>query len=311
MWFKASAPGSLMILGEYAVLHGGTALVATIDKRMTVYLSPRADKKIAISSRLGQYTCDITNIPVEQPFQFVLAAIKRRQPQLKKGCDITIESEISSELGFGSSAAVTVATVAVLNKWLKKEFDSKALMFEARTIVQQVQGQGSGADVAACVLGGLVSYQMDPMVMDRLPYIFPLTVVYSGSKTKTADAIRQVNQTFAQKPEAFKKICKAINECALSGIEFAKQKKWRELGQVMDNQQQLMNDLGVNTPRLTDIIEHLRAQPDIFGAKISGSGLGDCAIGLGTLISPIQFNHADIKILSASISTRGVESEEG
>ena len=36
MLFKASAPGSLMLLGEYAVLQGKSALVCAIDKRMMV-----------------------------------------------------------------------------------------------------------------------------------------------------------------------------------------------------------------------------------------------------------------------------------
>ena len=32
---------------------------------------------------------------------------------------------------------------------------------------------------------------------------------------------------------------------------------------------------------LTEIVAALQRQPDVFGAKISGSGLGDCAIGIG------------------------------
>ncbi len=36
MRLKASAPGSLMLLGEYGVLYGKHALVCAIDKRIVI-----------------------------------------------------------------------------------------------------------------------------------------------------------------------------------------------------------------------------------------------------------------------------------
>jgi mevalonate kinase len=32
---------------------------------------------------------------------------------------------------------------------------------------------------------------------------------------------------------------------------------------------------------LQEIVEALQNDPELFGAKISGSGLGDCAVGFG------------------------------
>jgi mevalonate kinase len=46
--------------------------------------------------------------------------------------------------------------------------------------------------------------------------------------------------------------------------------------------QGLMDALGVNDLALSDIIYSLRKSEVILGAKISGSGLGDCVIALGT-----------------------------
>ena len=310
MWFKASAPGSLMLLGEYAVLQGGQALVCAIDKRITIYLSPRTDTKISISSRLGKFSCDLTNIIIQSPFQFVLTAINQFQTLLKTGCDITIESEFSNVVGFGSSAAVTVATIAALSTWLNQDFDNMQLIHQARAVVQTVQGQGSGSDVAACVLGGVVAYRMEPIAVEILPAIFPITVVYSGSKTMTADAIKLVQASFAEKPQLYQEICHGINSCAELGVNYIKQKKWHELGEVMNSQQRMMDELGVSTPILNQIIENLRQQPDILGAKISGSGLGDCAVGLGT-IETIEFQSPEIIVLPTSISTRGIECENG
>lgn len=77
MLFKASAPGSLMLLGEYAVLHGKHALVCAVDKRMTVKLSPRNDSVITIRSALGEHQTSISRIKSVVPFQFVLTTLKK------------------------------------------------------------------------------------------------------------------------------------------------------------------------------------------------------------------------------------------
>jgi mevalonate kinase len=42
-----------------------------------------------------------------------------------------------------------------------------------------------------------------------------------------------------------------------------------------------MDAMGVNTPELEAIVCALQTEPEIFGAKISGAGLGDCAVGIG------------------------------
>lgn len=283
MSFKASCPGSLMLLGEYAVLHGKSALVCAVDKRMSVTLTPRTDKSIHISSALGHYVADVTQLKVEQPFQFVLAVLKKYRKELPAGCDITITSEFSDKIGFASSAAVTVATLAVLSAWLQLDLAKLELFQIARAIIRQVQGLGSGADVAACVFGGIVAYRAQPLSIEKLPYHHPITVVYSGSKTPTVQAVSQVKQAFAEKPKLYQQICLAIDSCALRGKQAVHDQNWVELGKIMDIQQGLMDALGVNTGKLNSIVYNLRNQATILGSKISGSGLGDCVIGLGTI----------------------------
>ena len=50
-----SAPGSLMLLGEHAVLEGSRALVCAINRRITVELRVRSDRVVKIVSELGDY----------------------------------------------------------------------------------------------------------------------------------------------------------------------------------------------------------------------------------------------------------------
>ena len=45
-----------------------------------------------------------------------------------------------------------------------------------------------------------------------------------------------------------------------------------------------MEELGLSTPELDEIIATLEVDVGVRGAKISGSGRGDCVVGLGRVI---------------------------
>lgn len=276
--FKASAPGSLMILGEYAVLEGYPALVAAIDKRMSVEIKPREDNKVFIHSALGDYETSLDDLEIIPPFSFVLAALQKYS--LTQGCEIHIQAEFSDQMGFASSAAVTVATLSAIAAWQQKNLTPLQLISDARDVVRKVQGFGSGADVAACVMGGFVEYRPEPLFAASLTH-HPLTVVYSGAKTKTADALQFVKNHFLHYPELFQKILHAIGDAAEQGIQAVKNQDWQSLGKIMNIHQGFHHALGVNTPLLNQMVDSLRNDSEILGAKISGSGLGDCVIGLG------------------------------
>lgn len=126
MLYRAKAPGSLMLLGEYAVLHGKTAIVAAIDKFILISLTPRNDNTIHICSSLGELTADRRRLQPLPPFEFVLTALASKK--LPTGCNVMIESDLPSAIGLGSSAAVTIALLAGMSAWLKIPLIKKKIM---------------------------------------------------------------------------------------------------------------------------------------------------------------------------------------
>lgn len=309
MQLKASAPGSLMLLGEYAVLYGKHAIVCSVDKRITVTLSPREDERIEIESTLhGQYATDIAQLAIEKPFQFVLGTLKHYQAKLKRGCHISITSDFSDQIGFGSSAAVTVATLAVLTNWLGIRLMPLDMVRQGRNIIREVQGLGSGADIAASVYGGMVAYQSHPLTVEKFLTTPPLTVLYSGFKTPTVEAVSHVEQHFADYPAIFKQLTASIGQCAQDAMLYARKGEWRALGAIMNMQQGMMESLGVSTPILREMVDDLRKQADVRGAKISGAGLGDCVVGLGEL--PADYTYAGLQRIPVAISSQGVQCEK-
>ncbi|MFA5826748.1 MAG: galactokinase family protein [Gallionellaceae bacterium] len=299
-----SAPGSLMLMGEHAVLRGRRALVAAINRRVRVRVRPRDDRQVRIRSELGKLDTALDHLTVRPPFTFVLATLLHHRRRLTHGLDITIESEFSHKIGFGSSAAITVALLKALDVLRGggfgeaalpknpagrarspnaplKSVTGRALLQDAIAVIRSVQGVGSGADAAASICGGIVLYRATPLVIRPLAGALRLTTVYSGHKTPTAEVIQRVEKTRRTHPALFNGLFDLMDDCVARALPFIQAQRWDKFGELMDIHHGLQVALGVNTPALEEICHRLRKSPGIAGAKISGSGLGDCAIGLG------------------------------
>jgi len=278
-----------MILGEHAVLHGATAIVAAINKRLSVELElvhGPLEPILQINSRLGQMRALIKQIIPKEPFAFVLATIQYFKAELlAKGCSlkINISSHIPPDVGFASSSAVTVATCAAIMQFLYACVPTDAQLFKvAKEIVVRQQGIASGADVAASIYGGLLLYTPQDGVLKRFSARPMITAVYAGYKTATPQVIAQVAQTFSSKPQAlleiYHKIGKLVQKASLA-LDHA---DLVEFGKYLVAHQALQHELQVSDHTLDDILEILAKHNDFVGAKISGAGLGDCVIGIAS-----------------------------
>lgn len=307
---KATAPGSCMLLGEYAVLFNEPALVCAIDRYITVTLTPLHNSQVIINSDLGHYQGDLHHLTIIPPLEFVLTAIQQ-SCVTKKGFILDITADFSDQYGFGSSAAVTVATTAVLLHYHKKIFTPHELLLKARHVIQTVQGNGSGADVAASVFGGLISYQKDPLFVEQIHFPQEIHLIYSGKKARTKDVIKSIIKAYDFNPklqELFKKYRKN-HEIIVRAIQTG---EWDIVGKQLALYQKVLSLLGANTAVLNHLISACKKIPSIIGAKISGAGFGDCIIVVGEL-APNTFpqNNREkklgIKQFDVKLSPVGVE----
>lgn len=295
-----------MLLGEHAVLHGHRALVCAINRRITIRLSPLLEDSVKIISSLGDYQSPLGELVDHPSFSFVLQAIKQHLDQIPSGFELKIDSEFSADIGFGSSAAVTVATHATLMQWINGEEPPREKLFsDALETVHVVQGRGSGADLAASVYGGIVGYSTAPD-FQSVEISVPLTAVYCGYKTPTPEVILKVEQLRAANPEKYDRIYTEINTSVGDAVFSLQNHDFPAFGHLLNRNQQLMEEMGVNTPELKEIVLALQRSPDVFGAKISGSGLGDCAIGIGHA----ELNELDYPVHHLEITPAGCKYHE-
>jgi phosphomevalonate kinase len=183
----ATAPGKLILTGEYAVLGGAPAIVIAVDRRATARRTPTP--------------------PGSSPFLLAVAdeiAARRGgsaeavNAALGISVDSTAFSDGMTKLGLGSSAAVTVAATALaLGTDDRDEILTVALAAHARA--QGPRGaRGSGADVAASVHGGTIVFTRpagsDECKVERRRWPASVVVVpfFTGAPADTAQLVARV-----------------------------------------------------------------------------------------------------------------------
>jgi mevalonate kinase len=281
--FSSFAHGSLMLFGEHAVLRGKLAIVYPVAEKIAVTLTPRSDDVITVNSATyGTYQTSLTKFEFHDDWRFVLRAIYNQLKKIPTGFDLLIQSEMPANIGFGSSAAVTVATLKALLTWINHE-EPKAidLFLFAKQVILDVQKTGSGADVAASVYGKLVVYRADPLEITPIEINLPIVTMYSGNKVPTTEMISRINSFEAKYPKIAAKIFAAMDKCSECAVKAIQKGDLVLLGELMNIHHGLQEAIGTCNKTLSDLIYELRAMPTIYGAKISGAGLGDCVIGLG------------------------------
>ena len=316
--YTVSAPCSLMLFGEHAVLYGKPAIVSAIDKRITVELLTRDDDEVNLHSTLsGSQSLHLQDIVPDlwrslPKWRFVLASIAFYQKHLPFGFDLKITADYDVPVGLGSSAAVTVATLAVLTLWLdKKGLIQQSLLRHTVQIIREIQGIASGADAAASIYGGVIAYHMPTLKVTKLANTYPLTVIYSGQKIATQNVLEHVSSLQQRHDQVFAHLYAAIATCTHEAKQAWQVADWQAVGELMNIHQGLHDALGVNTQKLAELIFALRRDPKILGAKISGAGMGDCVIGLGKadikeLIETISAKNSQAQLIPVQISSQGV-----
>ncbi|WP_299082877.1 hypothetical protein [uncultured Ruegeria sp.] len=296
---RVSAPGSIMITGEHAVVYGYPSIVCAIDQRITVEALPLTERRVEIVSDIGPpMTLPLEFVSKGGRYRFILSAVEFFSNRLKHGVRLTISSKIDPSLGLGSSAAVTIASLAALATMVGEDL-GQSLYTKALTIVRRNEGRGSGADLAASIFGGMLAYKLPTELLDKVPAgeisaeitQLPtppiLSLCHSGYKTPTPVVLAKVARSMVGREAAFEVLYQRMGQAAADAIVFAKKQDWLAFGAAISEYQGMMEELDVSDPTLGKIVGDALACPATIGAKISGSGLGDCVLAVGAV--PIGF----------------------
>ncbi len=285
-----SAPGKLMLLGEHAVVYGRPCIVTAVGQRMFVTLEALLEPSFELEATDVDVTgykkqfADLGKGNIPKGAKFVEVAIKNftNKYPVKGGVRITTRSEFSSSFGFGSSSASTVCVIKGLAELTNTKLSSKELFDIAYRTVIDVQGKGSGFDVAAAIYGGTLYFVTGGKIIEPISSSeLRLDVGYTGVKADTVALINAVAEKAAQDPKHIDALYTQIGKMVDEAHSSLKEKKWSRVGELMNSDQDILEELGVSSQKL-DAMIHAARDAGAFGAKLSGAGGGDCMIALAS-----------------------------
>jgi phosphomevalonate kinase len=203
----ASAPGKLVLTGEYAVLDGAPAIVTAIDRHALVTVERAATGRVqargpAIAPAAftlaedGVLAWEADGAADDYALLGAVTETLARQGALSGDPPFRLQLDTSAfysgadKLGLGSSAALTVALTAALARHFGRPFEDR-LAFAAHRHLQG--GEGSGLDVAASIAGGVIRFITgDSPSVERLRWPDGLEVVFvwTGTSARTTPRVR-------------------------------------------------------------------------------------------------------------------------
>ena len=369
-----SAPGKLFLLGEWAILEmGNTGVVTAVNKRVhsevkqsdgiSITLSDFGvhDLKCVFDGQKLKFLTDeseqTTNSrqSLSDKLKFIKEAIEASLRFLnEKGISSngfavrTWNEELQidgKKIGFGSSAAATVAVIASVLAYHEYEF-TKEEVYKLATIAHYfAQGKvGSAFDVAASTYGGIFVYKrFDPKWLqekvddgiglpDIVDYKWPglyveelgdfsdfcMAVGWSGESASTTDAIKKMQSFKKSHSLEYNRVMNEISQTAENFVSAWKKGDSETAWKCVRQNKQLLRELteksGVNieTPQLKLLAE--LAEEYGGAGKLSGAGGGDCGIAISFNEYVLQgikekWEENGIKVVDAQIDMEGVRKE--
>lgn len=288
MSITVSVPGKLMLMGEHAVVYGRPCIVTAVDQRMKVTVELLNQPVFVLEAaelNIINYQKPILElgkgeIPKEAKFAEIAVGNFVNKYKISIGLKIKTYANFSGNFGFGSSSAVCVGVIKALAEVMQVKLSGKELFDLSYKTVLDVQGKGSGFDAAAAIYGGTLYFQTGGSIIESLPADdMSLVVGYSGIKADTISLINLVSEKMENYKEGVEKIFDSIAKLVVDGRKAIEEKNWKRLGTLMDYNQNYLEDLGVSTQKLSQMIDAAK-KAGAYGAKLSGAGGGDCMIAL-------------------------------
>jgi len=304
----ASAPGKIILFGEHFVVHGTKAILAAIDKRVTVTTTFTENKTIKVNSQLGTIEVPISSSHEEvksefRPFVYLANKIINSE-QNASGLEITIDSDIPIGVGLGSSSACCVAATASISE-LFNELSSEEILKMSIEAEKTIFPDTSGADCTVCTYGGMIEY---PSV-EKIDNTFDLNLLIANSMIphNTKNSVEKVNKFKENDEERFSQLCDLETKLIDEVITAMKNNDATTFGLKMSENQKYLEEIQISNDTLRDMISSLKEIS--LGTKITGAGDGGCIIVLvkdENMDKVPELLPKDKEYFSAKIDTKGV-----
>jgi mevalonate kinase len=288
---SASAPGKIILFGEHAVVYGHPAIavpLAQVRAKAIITANPRGKRgEIRIEAPNIDLEASFEQLPAEDPLraaiQGVLEALEIPRPP---ALTLRVTSTIPVAAGLGSSAAISVAIIRALSNFLGQPLADEEVSELAYQVERIHHGTPSGIDNTVTTYAKPVFFrrgpggeQDAPIETFRVAKPFTIVIGDTGVRSATAVTVSNVRRARQGDPMRFAMIFDAVEKIVNAAREGIESGHTEALGPLMDENHQLLRDMGVSSRELNRLVKAARAA-GALGAKLSGGGGGGNMIAL-------------------------------
>lgn len=325
MRVHASAPGKIVLAGEYAVLDGAPAISMAVDRRARVTLQRAeggASSVTAPGYAMGKHRFRVERgrlVWQEGDEHIAVVDAIWRSAGLSRlaPVDISLDTRAFTagddkrKLGIGSSAAVTVALAAAVGSFAAEARNTGRIALAAHRVLQG--GSGSGVDVATSLHGGVIEYRMGEL--PARPMTWPeglhFALLWSGVPASTASRLKQLEA--AEHQASRKELVRASGTVATAWTDGSAEAIVDALVPYTRVLRRFSADhgLGIFDAGHDELAD---AAPDGVVYKPCGAGGGDIGIAIALADSALEdfaqsAQRRGFERLPLAIDDRGVESK--
>lgn len=282
----ASAPAKTILFGEHSVVYDEPAIAGAVNKRAYVEITKSdRDKSILRSYDLNfEVELDTKHkkyiLKKGKPgiIRYILEALNRVHDHTP--IEMTLSSSVPIGSGLGSSAAVTVATLAALYRYHNIRFNKKSLAHDAHMVEQAVQGVASPLDTLVSTYGGLVYLSRNKKVEHfKVNFNVPFVVGYTHKHGNTGKIVKDVRNLKNNNPKIINPVITSMGNLTNYAKQAILKGDFKKVGELMNINHGFLDVLGVNTLELSRMVYVARGAGAI-GSKITGAGGGGSIIAL-------------------------------
>lgn len=276
---NGSAPGKIILLGEHAVVYGQPAVAIPIHSIQTNVNISAWKGGVFINSPQLQLYGELSALEINHPVRSMYEQIFNKLDIQPTGLRIDINSTIPVASGFGSGAALSVASIRSLATYYQKnltDIEVNDICFATEKIFH---GNPSGVDNIVITHGMPVYYiPGKPVEILEINGRYQLVVANTGIQTSTKEVVSAVRDLVERDSLAAADILK-LGEIAKLGRSAIATQNNILLGKLMNDAHRTLRRLTISCQELDKLVVAARENGAI-GAKLSGGGRGGNMIAL-------------------------------
>lgn len=279
---ESSAPGKVILFGEHAVVYGQPAIavpVTEVQATATIEPAPPGSGLTLVAPDMGT-RFPLATAPQDEPLAAAARLTLTHLSAPEPDATLTVRSTIPIASGLGSGTAVSTALIRALAGSLDRPLhtaDVSALVFEVEKIHH---GTPSGIDNTVVVYEQPV-YFVRGRPVERLTVGAPFILLIgdTGVRSSTKQVVEHVRRAWRRSSARYDALFDQIGDIADQARQAIEAGRVDALGRLMDDNHELLIELGVSSSELDELVEAARLG-GAMGAKLSGAGQGGNMVAL-------------------------------